>query len=211
MRIHLFDKLSPEDQEIFLSLTKIVVLDKEITYQMYSVSKVEVTEKNRSFVPCVIEPSFGIGRIMTGLLEHSFFLRENKENGIRRVLSFKPWIAPIKCVILAEPMKLIPDQLVNEVQSLFKKYNIVAQVDDSQASIGKRYSRYDEIGTPYAVTLDKRTLEDKTVTIRERNSMKQVRCSIDEAVESINQLILDVLTWENIETKFDQFVTVKSE
>ncbi len=129
-------------------------------------------------IPHVIEPSYGIDRIIYALLESSFYEEQvGKEN--RRVLRLKSEIAPIKAAVF--PL-LNRDELKINAREVFQKLkdaSIFVEYDDS-GSIGRRYRRQDEIGTPYCITIDYETLEDNTVTIRERDTMKQVRVPIAE-------------------------------
>lgn len=127
-------------------------------------------------VPHVIEPSFGIDRIIYALLESALYEEQvGKES--RRVLRFKSEIAPIQAAVF--PL-LNRDELKTKAQEVFQKLrdaSFFVEYDNS-GSIGKRYRRQDEIGTPYCITIDYETLEDDTVTVRERDTMKQVRVPI---------------------------------
>ena len=132
-------------------------------------------------VPHVIEPSFGIDRIIYALLESAFYEEQvGKEK--RKVLLFKSDIAPIKAAVF--PL-LNRDELKSKAQEVFQQLrdaSLPVEYDNS-GSIGKRYRRQDEIGTPYCITVDYDTLEDDTVTVRERDTMKQVRVPIAELKE----------------------------
>jgi glycyl-tRNA synthetase len=127
-------------------------------------------------VPHVIEPSFGLDRIIYALLESAFY-EEQLEKETRRVLRFKTDVAPIQVAVF--PL-LNRDELKSKAQEVFELLrNASFFVEyDTAGSIGKRYRRQDEIGTPYCVTIDYDTLEDDTVTVRERDSMQQVRVPI---------------------------------
>ncbi|MEA2075197.1 MAG: glycine--tRNA ligase [Euryarchaeota archaeon] len=129
-------------------------------------------------VPHVIEPSFGIDRIIYALLESAFYEEQvGKEK--RKVLQFKSEIAPIQAAVF--PL-LNRDELKSKASEVFQKLrdaSFFVEYDNS-GSIGKRYRRQDEIGTPYCITIDYDTLEDDTVTVRERDTMKQVRVPIAE-------------------------------
>ncbi len=129
-------------------------------------------------IPHVIEPSYGIDRIIYALLESSIYEEQvGKEK--RKVLRLKNGIAPIKAAVF--PL-LNRDELKIKAREVFQKLreaSIYVEYDDS-GSIGRRYRRQDEIGTPYCITIDYETLEDDTVTIRERDTMKQVRVPIAE-------------------------------
>lgn len=203
-----FNNLAEDQKQKFLELTKIAVDGNEVTYEMVNIAKVTEVQRDRQFHPCVIEPSFGIGRIMTALLEHNFYVREND---IRRVLRFKPLIAPYKCSVFPVGSKIISPEKIQNIRNLLRKANVYHQVDASGASIGKRYSRSDEIGTPFGITLDDKTNEDGSVTLRERDSMLQVRCSVEQAVQSIVLLSTGLSTWEDIAKIYPAFSTSSSE
>jgi glycyl-tRNA synthetase len=140
-----------------------------------------VHAESGKIIPHVIEPSFGIDRIIYALLESAFYEEQvGKES--RRVLQFKSEIAPIKAAVF--PL-LNRDELKSKASEVFQKLrdaSFFVEYDNS-GSIGKRYRRQDEIGTPYCITIDYETLEDDTVTIRERDTMKQVRVPVAEIKE----------------------------
>ena len=134
-------------------------------------------ETKKHLVPYVIEPTFGLGRIALAVLCDAY--DEEEVKGEKRVvLRFKPEIAPIKVAILPLSKKPELSKLAHEV------FGMVAgdwrvEYDETQ-SIGRRYRRQDEIGTPYCVTVDFDSLEDKAVTVRDRDSMEQARINITE-------------------------------
>jgi glycyl-tRNA synthetase len=129
------------------------------------------------FVPSVIEPSFGIGRILHALLEHAFYQRHAKDEQ-RLVMKFVPPVAPIKCGIynLQTNASFMP--IVAGIEQLLTDAGITNKSDTSGQSVGKRYARADELGTPFGVTVDFDTLNDESVTLRERDTMAQVRVKI---------------------------------
>mgnify|MGYP001065652173 CR=1 FL=1 len=132
-------------------------------------------------IPHIIEPSYGIDRILYALLESSFD-EEQVVSEIRRVLRFKREIAPIRAAVF--PL-LNREELKHKAREVFQKLRDAAfliEYDDA-GSIGRRYRRQDEIGTPYCITIDYQTLEDDTVTVRERDTMKQVRVPIGKLKE----------------------------
>ena len=139
------------------------------------VSKKVTVEK---FVPSVIEPSFGIGRILHALLEHSFTQREEDEQ--RVVMRFPPNVAPIKCAVLNLQSNAAFIPVVAKIENLLTAGSIASKTDTSGQSVGRRYARVDEIGIPFGVTVDFTTLTDDTVTLRDRDSMSQVRVPISE-------------------------------
>ena len=131
---------------------------------------------NEKYIPYVIEPSLGVERMVLALLCNAYEQEELEGGDTRVVLRLHPFVAPIKVAIL--PLQKQLNEKAEEIYAnLSKKFNCDF---DGSGSIGKRYRRQDEIGTPYCLTVDFDTLEDNTVTIRERDSMKQIRLPIDE-------------------------------
>ncbi|CUM66680.1 uncharacterized protein PRCAT00004356001 [Priceomyces carsonii] len=171
------------------SMTEKVELDTEFV----TIEKVKRTEHIREFTPNVIEPSFGIGRILYSIFEHQFWSRPEDKD--RSVLSLPPLVAPTKVLLVPLSSNAELQPIVKKVSSLLRKEQIPFKVDDSSASIGKRYSRNDELGTPFGITIDFDSINDHSVTLRERDSTKQVRGSVDEVIKSIKLLIGDTVTW----------------
>jgi glycyl-tRNA synthetase len=138
------------------------------------------------YIPHVIEPTFGLSRLLITLIVNSFVQEE--VNGKKRiVLKIKPSLAPIKVAIFP----LQKDEKLKKVAfDIFKnlKKNFICQFDDS-GNIGQMYRRQDEIGTPYCLTVDYQTIEDKTVTIRNRDTMKQERISIEKVENYLKEMI----------------------
>lgn len=134
----------------------------ELTPDLVTVELKTIKENVRSYTPNVIEPSFGIGRIFYSLLEHSYWARE--EDSDRGVLSLPSLIAPIKALIvpISSQKELAP--LVKDVSRKLRSAGIASRVDDSSATIGRRYSRNDELGTPFACTIDFASLSNGTVS-----------------------------------------------
>ncbi|KAF4566178.1 Glycine--tRNA ligase 1, mitochondrial [Pleurotus pulmonarius] len=148
----------------------------------------------REFTPNVIEPSFGLGRILYTLLEHSFWCREQDVE--RGVLSLPPLVAPTKVLIVPLSARQEFDPLVHEVSMKFRNAGIFSRVDDSNTSIGKRYARNDELGTPYGVTLDFASVQNRTMTLRERDTMDQRIGSIDEVIATVTELVQGTIDWD---------------
>lgn len=137
------------------------------------------------YIPHVIEPTFGLDRTFLALLCNAYAL-ETLDNGeVRTVLRLSPKIAPVKIAVFPLMKK---EPLVDKAKPLFEmlREKWVVEYDDSGA-IGKRYRRHDEIGTPLCITVDYQTLEDDTVTIRERDSMLQTRCPIPSLIATLTQ------------------------
>ena len=133
-------------------------------------------ETNEKYVPYVIEPSLGADRVVLAFLCNAYDEEEMLDGDTRTVLHLHPAIAPYKVAVLPLSKKL-SDKADEVYQKLSKKF--MCDYDEA-GSIGKRYRREDEIGTPYCVTVDFDSLEDESVTIRDRDTMEQVRVKIDE-------------------------------
>ncbi|ORX62865.1 glycyl-tRNA synthetase [Hesseltinella vesiculosa] len=157
----------------------------EVEKNDVSVSRGTVTEHVREYTPNVIEPSFGIGRILYSLLEHSWWVREGDES--RNVLSFPTIVAPFKCCLLPLSGNEAFLPFVRQYSRQLRKNGISTRTDDSKTSIGRRYARNDELGIPYAITIDFQTVEDGTVTLRERDSMKQIRDSFENILKILKE------------------------
>ena len=133
-------------------------------------------ETNEKYIPYCIEPSLGCDRVALAFLCNAYDEEEIAEGDVRTVLHLHPALAPYKVAVLPLSKKL--SEKAEEVYSnLSKKF--MCDYDEA-GSIGKRYRREDEIGTPYCVTIDFDTLDDNCVTIRDRDTMEQVRVKIDE-------------------------------
>ena len=142
-------------------------------------------ETNEKYVPYCIEPSVGCDRVTLAFLCNSYDEEEVGDGDIRTVLHLHPALAPYKVAVLPLSKKL--SEKANEVYGMLSK-KFMCDYDEA-GSIGKRYRREDEIGTPYCVTIDFDTLEDNQVTIRDRDTMEQVRISIDELENWISKKI----------------------
>ena len=152
--------------------------------QRVSNKSMEYTVKgtNTKFVPHVIEPSFGVERALMAVLSSAY--REDEQNGEKRVyLALPEYLAPVKFAV--SPLLKNKPELVEkarEVYAQLAKANPGRVMWDDNGNIGKRYRRQDEIGTPYCVVIDFHTLEDGTVTVRERDTTEQRRVDVNELV-----------------------------
>ncbi|MDE6870078.1 MAG: glycine--tRNA ligase, partial [Clostridia bacterium] len=135
---------------------------------------------NEKYVPYVIEPSLGVERMVLALLCNAYEEQELEGGDSRVVMHFHPAIAPYKVAVLPLQKKALGEKSEELYRQLSKKFSATY---DETASIGKRYRRQDEIGTPYCVTVDFDTLEDNCVTVRERDSMQQERVAIADLEE----------------------------
>ena len=133
-------------------------------------------ETNEKYIPYVIEPSLGCDRVALAFLCNAYDEEEIAEGDVRTVLHLHPALAPYKVAILPLSKKL--SDKANEVYEMLSK-KFMCDYDEA-GSIGKRYRREDEIGTPYCVTIDFDTLEDNQVTVRDRDTMEQIRIPISE-------------------------------
>ena len=137
---------------------------------------------NEKYVPYVVEPSLGADRVVLAFLCNAYE-EEEVDGETRVVLHLHHALAPYKVAVLPLQKKQLGEKSEELYRMLSKHF---ACTYDESASIGKRYRRQDEIGTPYCVTVDFDTLEDNTVTVRERDSMAQVRLPIDQLVAYLN-------------------------
>ena len=150
--------------------------------QRVSGKSMEYTIKgtNEKFVPHVIEPSFGVERALMAVLSSAY--REDEQNGSRRVyLALPEHLAPVKFAV--SPLLKNKPELVEKAREIYanlSKKNPGRVMWDDNGNIGKRYRRQDEIGTPYCVVVDFQTLEDDTVTVRERDTTEQRRVKVEE-------------------------------
>jgi len=138
-------------------------------------------ETNEKYVPFVIEPSVGVDRLMLMFLCDSYEEEKIAEDDTRTVMHFHPALAPYKVAVLPLSKKLSEKAI-----ELHKELSKTFMCDyDEAGSIGKRYRREDEIGTPYCITVDFDTLEDGQVTIRDRDTMKQITLNLDEVKDYV--------------------------
>lgn len=136
-------------------------------------------DTNEKYIPYCIEPAVGVDRLMLMFLCDAYEEQKIDENDSRVVLHLHPYLAPIKIAVLPLSKKL-SEEALKIYDMLSKKYNVDF---DETGSIGKRYRRQDEIGTPFAITYDFDSPTDNCVTIRLRDSMEQVRVKIDELLD----------------------------
>ncbi|PFH51580.1 hypothetical protein AMATHDRAFT_142167 [Amanita thiersii Skay4041] len=166
----------------------------QLTSELVTIERKTFKQSIREFTPNVIEPSFGLGRILYALLEHSYWSRENDIE--RGVLSLPPVVAPTKVLIVPLSAREEFDPLVQEVSTKLRRAGVFSRVDDSNTSIGKRYSRNDELGTPFGVTLDFASVQNRTMTLRERDTMDQRIGGIDEVIAVVTELVFGTLDWK---------------
>ncbi|HEY8392624.1 MAG TPA: glycine--tRNA ligase [Capillibacterium sp.] len=141
-------------------------------------------ETNEHYIPYVIEPSAGADRATLAFLIDAYHEEPDKDE-IRVVLRFHPELAPIKVAVLPLSRKEPLIKMAEEISAELRRY-WNTDYDDAK-SIGRRYRRQDEVGTPFCVTVDFQSPEDKSVTVRDRDTMEQVRISLDELVPYLRE------------------------
>ena len=143
------------------------------------------SETNEKYLPYVIEPSVGVDRLILSLLSDAY-TKEILDNEERIVLKLHPALAPVKVTVLPL-MKKIHGEKANEIYLNLSKHFSCSY--DEAGSIGKRYRRCDAVGTPFAITIDDETINNNTVTIRDRDTMEQVTININELKDYIEEKI----------------------
>ncbi|KAF2004450.1 glycyl-tRNA synthetase-like protein [Amniculicola lignicola CBS 123094] len=181
----------------------------EVPKELITIEKRTRIDHVREYTPNVIEPSFGIGRIFYALCEHSYWTREGDE--ARAVLSLPPTVAPTK--VLLVPLSQHKDfkPFVRTLSDTLLDLGVSFRVDDSGASIGKRYSRNDELGTPFGITIDFQSVKDNTFTLRDRDSTKQVRASLDDICKAISNMVQDREKWADVAARLPAFEAQEAE
>ena len=140
-------------------------------------------ETGEKFIPYCIEPSVGADRVTLAFLCDSYEEEQLEDGDSRVVLHLHPALAPFKVAVLP-----LSKKLSEKAEEVYKELSKKFMCDyDEAGSIGKRYRREDEIGTPYCVTVDFDTLEDGTVTVRDRDTMEQIRLKIDEVASWVEE------------------------
>jgi len=179
--------------------------DFTITKEMVKIEKQTKKLSGKFITPGVIEPSFGIGRILYCMLEHAYYVREaegEKEEEKKTVFRFPPLVAPTKCTVFPLLQKEEFNALCREIADKLIDTGLSTIIDVTGTSIGRRYARTDEIGVPFAVTVDHDTLEDETVTLRERDTCSQVRVGISDLPGVLKDLSNMKVTWEEVQAKY---------
>lgn len=197
----------------------------EVSAEQVSVESVTQKVSGRSIVPSVIEPSFGVGRIIYCAFEHSFYVREeqqaaagseggaaaggnaDKQKGAgdaqRTVFRFAPAVAPVKVTVFPLLNREAMDAKAREIERGLTAAGLATLVDTTSTTVGKRYARTDEIGVPFGVTVDGISVEgDGTVTLRERDSMAQVRVPADEIPAVVKALVDGKRDWASVQASY---------
>lgn len=182
----------------------------ELTRDLVQFEKKIEKVTTRAFTPGVVEPSFGIDRILFSMLEHAYYARpsdpDSADSQTRGVLSLAPSVAPYKCTVLPLSTAVTRDPkyavICRALRRSLASCSLSYTLDESGASIGKRYARNDELGIPFAVTIDFDTLTDGVLTLRIRDPMDQAKMQVDEVVEKVFDLCTGSTTWESILARY---------
>jgi len=168
--------------------------------EKYSGKKLQYfdSEDNQSYIPYVVETSVGLDRMFLSILSKSYFEEKLEDGSERVVLRIPILLAPVKVAILPLVKKDgLPEKAMEIMNEL--KYDLRCFYEEKDA-IGKRYRRQDAIGTPYCVTIDHQTLSDNTVTIRNRDTMKQERVKISD----VKSQLIEACSINNILRKIER-------
>jgi glycyl-tRNA synthetase len=182
---------TPEGADIEIGDEKI-----HIPAHLFEVRDEVIDIRGEYIVPHVIEPSYGIDRMCYAVLEQAF--DEDIADGEKRtVMRLSPKVAPVQVAVFPLMARDGLDTIADDITRTFHKKSILAEYDDNGA-IGRRYRRQDEIGTPFAITVDYTTKENNTVTLRDRDSMEQVRIPIPELTETVGALVEGRITFTSL-------------
>ena len=157
-------------------------------HQEYSTVSQEYldSETNEKFIPYIIESTYGCDRTTLAILDNSY-CEEKLENGeTREVMKFIPYLAPYKVCVLPLAKKYHGEK-ATEVYNMLSKHFMTSY--DETGSIGKRYRRSDAIGTPWCITVDDETINNGTVTVRDRDTMEQITLKVEEVIDYVNERI----------------------
>ena len=170
---------------------KELAINSNVKENKHSNSKMAIQDSSGEWVvPYVIEPSAGVERGFLAILNEAYLLEELEDGKTRVVLKLKPHLSPVKAAVI--PLKKNSSELVDSAKQIKKdlqKLGLGRVIFENTGNIGKSYRKHDEIGTPVCITVDFETLNDKTVTIRDRDSMDQKRISIDSLSSYLTELI----------------------
>ena len=157
-------------------------------HQEYSKTSQEYLdpETNEKFIPYIIESTYGCDRTTLAILDNSYCEEELENGETREVMKFIPYLAPYKVCVLPLAKKYHGEK-ATEIYNMLNKYFMTTY--DESGSIGKRYRRQDAIGTPWCITVDDETINNGTVTVRDRDTMEQITLKLDEVVNYVEERI----------------------
>jgi glycyl-tRNA synthetase len=184
------DKLREIKEETFSEKESMYIFVDGVLFSvdknMLKIEEQIIKDEFEEFYPSIVEPSIGIDRIMYSIFEHNFWIRQDDDQRI--VMSLPQEINPYDIAILPLHKK---DTMINKAMDVFnmlKNEKYKCYRDNSGVKIGKKYSRLDEMGVKYAITVDPGSLEDNKVTIRERDSMNQIRIPINNLIKIMKDI-----------------------
>ena len=143
-------------------------------------------DTNEKYLPYVIEPSVGLDRLTLALINESYKNEELEDGTTREVFKIHPFLAPIKVTILPLVKKIHGEKAQEVYRELSKSFMVSY---DESGNIGKRYRRADAVGTPFCITIDDETINNGTVTVRDRDTMEQITLKLDEVKDYVNKHI----------------------
>jgi glycyl-tRNA synthetase len=182
---------TPEGADIEIGDEKI-----HIPPHLFEIRDEVIDTRGEDIVPHVIEPSYGIDRMCYAVMEQAY--DEDTADGEKRtVMRLSPQVAPVQVAVFPLMTRDGLDTIADDITRAFHKNGILAEYDDSGA-IGRRYRRQDEIGTPFAITVDYDTKENHTVTLRDRDTMEQVRVPIAELTRTVRALVEGQITFTSL-------------
>jgi len=199
-------KICEWEKELNAGILKLSIGEKsfDLTKDMVHIKRETKLAHVEEVVPNVIEPSFGIDRIMYSLLEHNFKIRS--DNQLRTYFTFPAVVAPIKCSVLPLSNNEEFYPFVNDILAKLKSEGVKSKLDGSSESIGKRYARTDEIGIPFGITVDFDTLKEKTVTLRFCETTEQIRVPSDAVHSLVRDLATGKTNWSEAKKHWPEFV-----
>jgi glycyl-tRNA synthetase len=159
----------------------------DIPKECYDIVEVKEKQSGEKFVPHVIEPSYGIDRILYFLLEHNYVEGKRKDEEYT-ILKLSPRVAPIKVGVFPLIGDDVLVRIAKEIDCSLRNEGIATFYDES-GTIGRRYARMDEVGTPFCITVDHDSLNDNKVTVRDRDTTKQERKKIQDIASYIKEKI----------------------
>jgi glycyl-tRNA synthetase len=186
-------KTDPKEVETVLKQKGYFMLDsRKILPEHVDIKHEKILERGRRFIPYVIEPTFGSDRLFYVAFEHAYRIKDD-----RTLLSFPRDIAPVQVSVYPLMSKDELPEKALELHRMLLNEGFVAEYDDA-GSIGRRYARADEAGIPLSITVDYDTLRDETVTIRDRDTWKQVRNRIEELPELLHRYFRWKINFEEL-------------
>jgi glycyl-tRNA synthetase len=194
----MLSEADPKEVEVSIEKNGCYMLGKyKVLPEYVEIARQKIKERGKRFIPHVVEPSFGSDRLVHVALEYAYRVKDG-----RAILSFPRDIAPIQVGVYPLVGKDgLPEKALQVYETLINEGFIVEF--DEAGSIGRRYARADEVGIPLGITVDYETLKDNTVTIRDRDSWKQVRSRVEELPELLRKFFCWKANFEGLGELFE--------